>query len=39
MLIAEELGDPEGGLLDEAQVVMEDVEDGPSGDLEKTEAR
>ena len=28
------LEDPAGGLLDEAQVVMEDVEDGPSGDLE-----
>ena len=27
-------GGQAGGLLDEAQVVMEDVEDGPSGDLE-----
>ena len=25
-------GDPAGRLLDEAQVIMEDVEDGPSGD-------
>ena len=33
LLLAEELGDPAGGLLDEAEVVMDDVEDGPSGDI------
>merc|ERR1711872_827697 len=33
LLLAKELGDLAGGLLDKAEVVMDDVEDCPSGDI------